>query len=238
MAGCVATTPVKEVLASPEDYLSKFSAAALPPDVATTIPKGDAVLGFSRMEFQRELTEIRSDQKTERAVTSKSVFVNAGNGLIRSYEEVSNNLIPFRINYKLTYRGFLPLRWQTVFLNRDSSDPVQEVKALTRLDPLPLNIAEGTTLEYKLTYGSQTQIANFRDGRDACTVGEKRQASEWNASLEGQSIDFTCEHFGANGQVSGKSVYLYLQKYGVVLLRSYTDSNVRNTYTLKSVRIQ
>ncbi|MES2582621.1 MAG: hypothetical protein V4627_07885 [Pseudomonadota bacterium] len=238
LAGCATTTPVKEVLANPDVYLSKFSPATLPADVASKISKGETPIGFSRMEFQRELTEVRSDVKTDRAVTAKVVMVNAGNGLIQSYEEVSNNLIPFRINYKLSYRGFLHLRWQTVFLNRENSDQVQEVKALTRLDSLKPNSAAGTPLEYGMTYGSQIQIANYRDARDVCNLGETRPASELSAGLEGQTIDLTCEHFGPNGQVTGKSVHAYLQKYGVAVQRSYTDSNVRNTYVVKSVKIQ
>ncbi len=188
-------------------------------------------MGFTRMEFERDWTEVRSDQKTARAVTSKLVFVNAGNGLVQSYEEVSNNLIPFRINYKLSYRGFLALRWQTIFLNRENSDQTQEIKALNRLDSLNPDSASNTPLEYRMTYGS-------RDSRDSCKLGEKRPASELNASLEGQSIEFTCEHFGPNGQVTGKTVHAYLLKYGVALQRSYTDINVRYTYGLKSVRVQ
>lgn len=110
LGGCATTTPVKEVLANPEIYLSKFSPGTLPAEVASKMPKAESAIGFSRMEIQTDLVEVRSDQTTERSVTSKSVFVNAGNGLVQSYDEVSNNLIPFRINYKLSYRGFVPLR--------------------------------------------------------------------------------------------------------------------------------
>lgn len=238
LVGCANTASVKEVLASPDTHLANFAPNTLSADVMKKLPKGEQPMSFKRIEIQTEVAEVRSDQKVERAVTTKNVIVNAGDGLVHSYDEIRSNEVPFRINFKLTYRGFYPLKVQNVFLNNPNADMLHEVKSVKRFDSLPAVVAQPGPLEYDASTGTQVQIANYRDRKDVCQLGAQKPASELHAALDGQWIELTCDMYGLNGQYSGKSTYAYLLKYGVALQRTYVDSNTRNTMNLKSVKVQ
>ncbi|MDB5847776.1 MAG: hypothetical protein JWP29_1528 [Rhodoferax sp.] len=238
IVGCANNVAVKDVLGNPAEYLTTLTPATLRTEVVASLPRGEPPLEFKQIDFQTEVAEIRNDQTPERVVTTKSVFVNVGNGLLRSYDELSTNGVPFRINYKLSYRGFLPLKWQPVFLNRSNADMMQEMKSLKRIDSLPGGMTMGGTLQYELTFGSQMQLANFREGKDVCTVGAIASASDLNPNLEGKWTELSCVNYGSNGQLLSRSTYAYLNRYGLTLLRSFVDSASQSTHKLRSIQIQ
>jgi hypothetical protein len=238
LVGCATKVePVKDVVANADGYLTRFAPSALPADVLAKLPKNESPVAFNRMEVLMDMTEVRSDQKADRALSMRGVFVNAGNGLVESYSGMRSNQIPYRLNYRLTYRGFLALKWQTVFLTRDSTDIASEVKILKRIDVVPAALAS-QTVEFGATYGTVVQLGNYRDWREVCTFGNRRPASQLSASLAGDAFDLACDNFGSNGQITGKTGYVYLERYGIGLQQSYVDSTIRTTNTLKSVTIQ
>jgi hypothetical protein len=238
LAGCATNqVAVKEVVANPDAHLAKFAPAVLQPPVLAQLPKGEPALGFSRIEVEMELKETPSEQKSERSLTSRSVFLNAGNGLVQSYHEIRNNQIPFRMNYRLSYRGFMPLKWQTVFLGQHHSGLSNEVRTITRFDAVPAR-AGSSPLEYAFTFGSEIQLANFSNGREVCSLGNRRPAGQVHPSLQGDVLDLACDNYSTNGVVGSKSTFWYLERYGVAINQSYVSSRTRNTFQIKSIQIQ
>jgi hypothetical protein len=147
---------------------------------------------------------------------------------------VSNNGVPFRINYRVTYRGVTALKWQTVFLNLANAEAASEVKNIKTFEPLP---SVGGTTEYAFNFGTTAQVANYTDRREKCTAGASKPAKDLHTSLDGNSTELTCEYYGSNGQMLGKSAFAILSKYGVAIQTGYTDSTLKSTYRFKSIRI-
>lgn len=239
LAACVNTPATRDVVGNPEAHLAQFAPATLNKEVAAKLPAGEPELGFRRMEVDMQLTEVRSDERNGRdAVTTTHHYVNAGRGLVQSWDEVRNNDVPFRVNYKLSYRGLLQLKWQTVFHSRPNADMPYEIKTFKRFDSLPASLAANRPFEYGMNWGTQVQVAGYRDTREACTPGATAPASQLHASLKGEWRELNCENYGPNGTISSKTSFAWLPQYGIVLQRSFVDSATRNTYAIKAVRVQ
>lgn len=236
LSACANTALVKDVLASPDAYLAQFASAPLPADAAKRFGAAAGPSAFQRIEMDVQIEEERTGQPA-RSVSTRMVLTDAGNGLIRSYEEVRNNGVAFRTNYKLGYRGLLPVRWQTVFHNRSNADVPFEVKSFSQFSTLDASTQPGTTLRYAMADGSQVQIANFMNAEAVCTVGAQQPASTLHPAIEGNAIEISCDHYGSNGQVVGKSTSSYLVRYGVAVRRNYVNSDTRNTHQIQSVKI-
>lgn len=235
LAGCMATVPVKQVVKDPAAYVDQF--ATVSPDVSGKLPRNEPAMAFRRIEIETKSSEVRAEQKGDpRDITTSWVLLNGGGGIVRSYSTVRNNDVPFRINYKVSYRGMMSLKTQAVFLNRDNADFAHEVKSIKRMDSIAVP-ADGKA-EFHFTHGTQPQIANFHEGRDACTWGATKPARDLYASLPGTAIEVTCDNYGANGQVISKTSYAYLSHYGVAVQTGYTDSSLRSTHRVTAVRVE
>lgn len=240
LAGCATRPATKDVVANPQAHLADFTAAALNKEVAAKLPTGEPELGFKRLELDIQSTESHSDDRKDRdAITGTLRYVNAGNGLVQTYDEIRNNQLPFRINYRLTYRGLYPLKWQTVFHAAINADLAYEMKTVARLDRVPAKLAADDKLEFAGSSGNQVQVAGFLDQRRACTVvGNASAASELHASLQGQWRQIDCDFYGPSGAVSSKTTFAYLTQYGVAVPMKFTDSGLRTTHKITGVRVQ
>jgi len=233
-AGCATTVPVKEVVSDPGTYLKQF--ATVSPEIIAKLPKNEPAIAFMRMEIETKSTEIRTDQKPgDRDLTATRVLTNGGGNLVHAYDTIRNNGVPFRINYRTSYRGVVPLKWQTVFLNRQNTDVSYEIKTVKQFDSLATGRDKA---EFNFSYGSQPQIANYYDGREVCTLGPAKPARELHATLAGSMIEVSCDNYGANGQFSSKATYAYLSQYGVAVQISFVDSTTRTTNHITSLRIE
>jgi hypothetical protein len=238
VAGCANLPATKDVVANPQAHLANFGTTGLKPEVLAKLPKGESPLGFNKLQFDMDVSEVSTGERRDRdSLTATFNYENAGNALVKSYEEYRSNQVPYRINYKLTYRGLMQLKWQSVFHNRAVADIGYQVKTVKRADPLPASVAAGSAFEYDVASGTEVQVAGFVDGRRTCTVvGAPAAAAQLHGSLQGQYREVSCDNYGANGAVASKSTYAYLMQYGVVIPRTYADSSTRNTYKLTAVR--
>lgn len=190
------------------------------------------------MEIEIKPSEVRSDEKSsERDLSVTQVLVNGGGNLVRSYETVRNNNVPFRMNYRVTYRNIVPVKWQTVFTSRPNANFPFEVKSMSKSASIPA-ILKGGSAEFKMLTGSQMQVANYLDSREVCTAGATREARTLNAALAGDMTEMRCENYGANGQVVSNRTYAYLHRYGAGIETSFADSTSRVTNAVTSVKIQ
>lgn len=234
LGGCAATPPVKEVLADPGAHLVQF--AKVSPDILAKLPKGEPPLAFKRMEVDFKPTEVHTDKKAgTRDVAVKRVLTQVGNGVVASHDTVTNNGVPFRINYRVSYRGIVPLKWQNVFLNRAVADRAYELKTIKQFESVT---AGKDRAEYSFEYAPEPQLVSFLQGREVCTIGAPKPATALAPALAGTMVEIMCENFGNNGQSVSKSTYAYLTQYGVALLSSFTDSEARTTNQITAVRVE
>lgn len=232
--GCVATAPVKQVVADPDAYLQEF--ARVQPAVADKVPKETAKVAFKRIVVDAKSTETGSEEQVStRDVTSTWVFVNGDGGLVHSYATVKNNDVPFRINYRLSYLGVKALKWQTVFLNRPNAEPATEVWAVKQFDPL-MGSSNGVS-DFQYTYATgEHGLRN--DGRDTCRFGATKAASELHAAFSGQYTEVNCETYGGNGQMVSRGTYAYLSHYGVGIPIEHANSKVRTVFKFTNARVE
>lgn len=237
LGGC-AGAPTKEVVGAPEAYLSKFSHQSLDAEVLAKLPASEPPLGFSRMEIDVQISEVGTEARPARdAVTATYHFVNAGRGLVRSYDEIRSNQVPFRLNYKLSYRGLLALKSQVVFHAHTHVDTAFKVKALKKLDPVT-GIDTASSLQYEATSVSEPIAGNPVDIKMVCAAGRSGAAAELHASLQGPWREISCDNYGSNGTVTSKSTYAYLVQYGVAVPNAFANSSVRHTMKIAGVRIR
>jgi hypothetical protein len=233
LPGCAGVSSVKDVLADPNAYLTQFAPANVPPELLKQLPRNEPAVGFSRLELQTEIVD-HGEDKPERRLVVKSVYVNAGpGGLVESYDEYQSNGLPYRINYKLSYRGMYQVRWQTVFHNAARTNPMSGTRSFERADSLPAHVSSRTPFEEAQTYGSISQL----HVRHACTVGERKPASTLLPELGGDAIEVDCDTYGNNGQVGERLVWAYLEKYGIAVILKTMDASSYDVTTLKAVHV-
>jgi hypothetical protein len=235
--GCVEVASVKDVMADPEAYLTtQFAPARLRPELLRQLPAGEAPLGFSRLEIQFEDTA-NTDGKPVRVVAGSSVYVAAGggSGLVESYDSYSNNGLRYRVNYRLSYRGIQALRWQTAYLQATNTTLMYEAKSYGHIDSLPAHLQPGASLAFERQWGTTVQVMNYHPLRDACTTGERRPGSTVVPGLAGDVVTIDCDTYGENGQVSGKSIWTYLEKYGIAVQTGMRSSVTRSDIVIKSL---
>ena len=237
LAGCASTPATKDVLAAPEAHLAKFAPAALKPEIQAKLPKG-ADAQFRKIEVDVQVAETNNDERPARdAVTATYRFVNAGGGLVQSYDEFRNNGVPFRLNYRLSYRGLLALKAQTVFHGRPNADMAFEVKVIKRMDPVtPLN--PGATFQFESTDNHEVGTMPAVEIKRVCTVGAAAPASQLHPALQGQSHEIACDNHGTNGSVVSKSTFAYLTQYGFAIPVTFANSSSRSSLKVTAVRIQ
>ncbi len=239
LVGCATPAATKDVVSNPVGHLATFAPTVLKPEVIAKMPKGEPDLGFKRMVFDIESSEARADEQRDRdQIKAKYTFVNVGNGLVQTYDEIRSNDVPFRINYRLSYRGLMPLKWQNVFHAKGNADVAYEVKEVKRVDPVVANLVSGRAMEFEGSTGMEPQVAGFQNMRRACTVNSGGAATELHSSLQGRWQEITCDSFGGNGAVLGKASYAYLTHYGVAYIRTYADSRARHTNRIVGVRVE
>ena len=241
LVGCATQAPVavKDVVANPESHLVQFAPTKIATEVLTALPRvPDPTNKFTRFEFESRWQETSTNEKNPRNLDVRTLVLNSGNGLFSSYEQVANNEVPFRINYKLTYQGITPLKWQTVFLNYQRGEMAFLVKRFQRRDPLPAAFPQGARFESSANTGSEIQASNLPEERQVCTLGNLSAARELHPALSGQALDISCEDYGRNGQLTGKVTFAYLESYGFALRKSYSDSRTQYAVTISNVRIQ
>jgi hypothetical protein len=243
LAGCAApqpaTSPVKDAITNPDAYLTVFgnsSATAIAP-----VSAAEPALPFRRMEVIFNVTEtpvsITSTTAVRTGLTIKRVLTpGSAPGEIRSYDVWSNNGIPFRYNFFVTYRGLVVVKWQYMYVNRANAEPLGEMRAFQQFETLTRPSLASAQYSYT---NRPTPPATGPDqsGRFACTFGANLVAEIVHKNLVGDATDLSCDIFGANGAISMKETFVYLRKYGIVIPLEVHSSSYTNVYKATSVRV-
>lgn len=233
LSGCTSVAPVKDVTSDPAAYMSKnFAAVMLSPSVAKSVPADAIPAGQGKLSLVTEANYESADGKKE-SWKNTITLTDLGQGLFQRMSEHSNNDIPYRISFSLTYRGFMDLRWQGVPLRGSMTEPLYEVKEVTRFDAVPTSENQEFAVEY--SSGSSIQIANFDKTRKSCKATHRLDAKAIHAKLVGAGLEFECQSLKDN-VVQGRSKWVFLQNYGVAILTESTGSSYKTVIRVVDVK--
>lgn len=221
ISACTSISTVKEVTSDPAAYLSKkFTTGSISPNVAKKIPVGTTRSGPGRFVLIAQANYESSDGKKE-SWKNTITLVDLGQGVFQRTSELSNNDIPYKVNYSLSYKGIMDIRWQSVPLRGSVTEPLYEVKDVVRFDPLP--ISENQDFVFDYLSGNEVQVANFLSAKKSCKTTRLLAANELNKKLVGGGLEIECQQF-ANNVVQSRSKWVYLQYYGFAVQTEQTGS--------------
>lgn len=217
LSGCVSPPQVKQVLGDNEGYLSKnFAPATLPESVRREVASKDGgSFPYVRMVVDMSWTVSSDDKEKQLKYQDKITYINAGGPFLEEMHEATRNGVPTTQRFVTSYRGILALKSEALNVGNTMAGMTFVAHDFKRFDPLRPDA--GKSIEFAYTSGTTVQLVNFRDGRNACMLGDSYAASRANASFEGEAQDIDCTNYNANGVVSGKSHYVYLKKYGTAV---------------------
>ncbi len=218
LAGCAASN-VRE------DYLDQeFSPGRLPPAVAQSLSGLDRTpLRFRRMVVT-VAPQLESHGNAGARTDYRNTFtlIDAGNGLVQTVDQRSQNDTPTAQTYALTYRGFLPLRSQELAPDGSTTSPVLATQSYSRIDPFE----PATTSHKEIEFDSQTayvQPAASPGGSSGtskliCKWGAVHPAADIFSKFSGDARDLECRTFDQNGAQASRSKQAYLIDYGIALV--------------------
>lgn len=214
LAACTSVSTVKEVTSDPSAYLSKkFTTASLSPSFMKKLPTDTIRSGQGRISLVTESNYEAADGKKE-TWKNKITLTDLGQGIFQKTMELSNNDIPYKVHYGLTYRGIMDLRWQAVPLRGSMTEPLYEVKDVTRFDSFPTTENQEFTVDY--SSGNEVQIAGFLSARKSCKATRILAAGDIHKKLDGKGLEIECQQF-SNNLVQSRGKWVFLQNYGVAI---------------------
>lgn len=232
---------VKDVLNDKEGYLnSEFSADQLPKNIQSEMSSLDQTpVNFQRLVMKMS-TSVELPLNTQAKPDLKNVItvINAGNGLVKSIEEMYQNGIPSQQDYQLTYRGLFVLRNQSVVLNRQVSNFIVVAKSMPKVDPFLPRTQSNDTFEYDRLEGTSVQLMGFLSSKLICTWKGIHPASDVNALFTGDARDMECQFFNNNGVLTSRTQRTYLMNYGLVLTMSRAGASYNTTFKVDTVSIE
>jgi hypothetical protein len=233
LSACTSVVPVKDVTSDTEGYLKRnFMPEMINPAVRAKLP-GAKAAGFGRMTVIADGVSEGSDGKKE-TIHRITSYEDVGNGLFAYKHESQNNAIAYALNYGISYRGLLALRWQSVPLRQTNTGLIYEVKQLDQMTEAPSQAGKTFSATYKT--GNSVQLAGYFDLQKACTAGRSYRAAEVNAKFAGQALELTCE-LRANNAVQDRSKWVLLESYGLAIELEGASASTKYTWTVVDVKL-
>ena len=239
LQACATRPQVKDVVADKMGYLDrKFSFTSMTEyqrkAYLAAFPNAPA-MGFKKMVITYERTA-KSSSGTLTAKVVQTVF-GGENGLARMLFEISNNDVPFDLQYMLSYRGLFSPRSQTVWLKNHAADTMIEVKKYESTQKDLGNPAPNSEYVFRYQLAPEIQIVNFKTSELKCKTENFTPASALHPKLEGQAIALNCESL-FESVLQGRSKNLLLQKYGFAVILDYQSSTLKVQNKVVSVEVE
>lgn len=200
-----------------EDYLQQeFSPDKLPEAVQQSLSKLDRTpVKFHQMVLTVEPQLERSDGGSGTTYRNTFTLIDAGNGLVQTVDQRTQNGNPTAQTYALTYRSFLVLRSQDLAPNGDPVNPILATKALSHIEPF-----DPATSKKEIEFDSETGYAGQAAGisKQICKWGATHPAADVFAKFTGDARDLDCRALDRNGTQVSRSKQAYLLDYGVAVV--------------------
>ena len=211
--GACATSGIKQ------GYLDQeFSPDKLPDGVTQSLARLDRTpVKFHKMVLTVEPQLERADGGSGSGTTYRNTYtlIDAGNGLVQTVDERSQNGNPTAQTYALTYRSLLVLRSQDLAPGGDPVNPILATKALSHIEPFDPAISK-KEIEFDSEIGYAGQPAGV--SKQICKWGGVHPAADVFGKFTGDARDLDCRALDRNGTQVSRSKQAYLLDYGVAVV--------------------
>ncbi|MGC1548179.1 MAG: hypothetical protein WA777_06585 [Rhodanobacter sp.] len=235
ITGCVEDT-TRTMAQDREGYLSRvFVPTALSSSVQEKLAQSTGKPpSFNKIVIKQKSTIKYVSTGATVDSTNEAFYLNAGNGLIRQIDIEYSNGIEANSSFALTYRGAFPLMQQTLNPADKIMPHMGQVKSITSMD---LSFDQ-PTLSLVYVYTSNAPRARTLNREIACGFTKTYPASTLNASIQGAAREYACNFLNENGVVDYEADYVYLQDYGVAIVKGQHTNKMKLTRDLVDFKVE
>jgi len=224
-----------------EGYLDQeFSPDKLPPAVAQSLSGLDRTpVKFRRMVVtMAPQLEAHGDAGAKTDYRNSFTLIDAGNGLVQTVDQRSQNDTPTAQTYALTYRGFLPLRSQELAPDGTATGPVLATQSYSRIDPFEPAARARKEIEFDSQAAYVQPAASSSNSKLSCKWGAVHPAADIFSKFSGDARDLECRTFDLNGTQVSRSRQAYLIDYGIALVTRTETSSFKSDNKVIDVDIR
>jgi len=93
------------------------------------------------------------------------------------------------------------------------------------------------TLNYSYQISSNAPKSRTRNRSQSCTLTSTYAASKVAAGIQGDAREFSCKFYNDNGVVDANSNVVYLNSYGIVILKDMTRTTGNVHFTTSNFKV-
>jgi hypothetical protein len=222
LSGCASTSnkpasppSVSAVFQDKAAYLHQaFTPDTLSGSVRATLAVDNAAPAFHRITVNARIKTFKTGSATPQTYESHTVYEDLGKGLIRAWSTTDSNGFNASTDFWLAYHNYVGLLAQRVAPTASSMPMMWGVEQLNRFQPA---LSAGT-LSYSFQSGYLGKPGVSQPSQLDCQLGKTYEGSVVNAAIPGHVREMECQFSNANGVVTEKRKYVYLQQYGFALV--------------------
>lgn len=233
MTGCAQDTP-KSVFQNSEEYSARvFVPSVLSSSVRETASDSKP-MPFSKITLTRSAKVM--EQGTLIDFSADVTYENAGQGLVREIDVGYKNGVEENRQFNLSYRGLLALHEQDIRSTYHSTYQKMPytltVSSLSHFD----SSFDQPNLSYVYRMSSDNPRYKSVDRSLACTMTRTYAGSKLAAGISGNVREFECKFYNDNGVVDTNSTYVYLDDYGVAVLKQMVRTEMKVYWTISNFK--
>jgi hypothetical protein len=219
MVGCAQDTP-KSVFQNSDEYADRvFVPSALSDAVQKAVTDGKPMT-FNKITFTENAKVIVQGAPVE--MSRDVTYENAGEGgLVREIDLSYANGVVTGKEFSLTYRGVVNLYVQDIGPNSQRMPYTRRVSSVSHFD----TSFDVPTLSYNYEMRSNAPNGRTVSRSGSCTLTSTYPASKFAAGIQGDAKEFNCKFYNDNGVLDANSDVVYLNTYGVAIVKHMAKTN-------------
>lgn len=229
VAGCAQDTP-KSVFQNSDEYGNRVFVPSVLSGSVQKMVADNKPMPFSTITFSRSAKI--NYEGTVVPISADVTYENAGNGLVREMERAYRNGVVTGQSFSLTHRGLLQLYDQTFQPTYQRMPYALHVSAISRFD----SSFDQPTLNYSYEMSSDAPRYRTNSRSGSCTLGKTYAASKFATGISGDAKEFECKFYNDNGVLDGDFSYVYLDTYGVAVLKDVAKTNAEIHWTISNFK--
>jgi hypothetical protein len=229
LAGCAVDTP-KSVFQNSEEYANRVFVPSAVSGSVLAKATDNKPMPFNKISFSRSAKVMYQGALID--ASQDLTYENAGNGLIRVIQVTYRNGVVDSQYFSISYRGMVPLRQETLKPTGKNMPYTISVDSISKFD----SSFDQPSLSYVYREHSTNPRAKTQDRSGACTLESTYAGSKLAPGISGDAREFECKFYNDNGVLDADSRFVYLNAYGVVILKSSATTNFEIQWTVSNFK--
>ena len=230
-------------------YRAGFTADKLPAAVRASVARADdRALPFKELTYRQDAV-VRLAGGNELAIATSVTVVPQAGSLVAIVGKDESTEAYASVQFELGYRGLLVLRDQKYFPNAPIASkvyrklppdhsPIMEIESLS-FDPDPPTFDAGSRMTFDFAAAPADAPSHTEKMRRVCQVGDASPASTIADGLSGQARLVACDLLDDAGKSRDlHQEKVYLDDYGVALLRKVVTARFTADYAISDVHVE